>query len=164
MGEGRTEPHSRRLTASQAAEQLGVSTEAIRGRIRRGTIGHERVGGRVYVLLPAEQPTEHTTDQSELVDELRRQNEYLREENRRKDHLLAAALERIPPQLEPPSESPGAPETATPQPGRVEPQTPLEGAQEPRESSEMHMPEVGGGPLPHNQQRAAERRWWEFWR
>ena len=34
------------------------------------------------------------------------------------------------------------------------------GAQEPREPSEMQMPEVGGGPLPHDQQTASERPWW----
>ena len=67
--------------------------------------------------------------------------------------LLAAALERIPPQLEAPSE-------ATEQPGRVDSQPAVESAQEPRESSEMHMPEAGGGPLPRDQQRASERRWW----
>ncbi len=51
--------------------------------------------------------------------------------------LLAAALERIPPQLEAPSE-------ATLQPGRVDSQPAVESAQEPRESSEMHMQE---GPV-----------------
>jgi hypothetical protein len=51
--------------------------------------------------------------------------------------LLAAALERIPPQLEAPSE-------ATEQPGRVDSQPAVESAQEPRESSEMHMQE---GPV-----------------
>jgi hypothetical protein len=72
---------------------------------------------------------------------------------------VTSALERVRSRLGLPS-----PSEATSQPGRVEPQMPLEGAQEPRESSEMHMPEVGGGPLPHDQQRAAERRWWQFWR
>ena len=44
------------------------------------------------------------------------------------------------------------------------PQPFADSAQEPRESSGMHMPEVHSGPLPHDQQRASERRWWEFWR
>jgi hypothetical protein len=43
--------------------------------------------------------------------ELRRREEEYREESRRKDHLLAAALERIP-ELEPASEAPEDPETA----------------------------------------------------
>jgi excisionase family DNA binding protein len=121
VGEDRTGPHIQRLTAGQAAERLGVSTEAIRGRIRRGTMRHERVGGRVYVLLPTEQTTDQAADQSELVEELRRQNEYLREENRRKDHLLAAALERIPPQIEAPQEPRESPETVEEEPERAEP-------------------------------------------
>jgi excisionase family DNA binding protein len=149
VGEGRTEPHSRRLTASQAAEQLGVSTEAIRGRIRRGTIRYERVGGRVFVLLPVERTTDQAPDQSELVEELRRQNEYLREENLRKDHLLAAALERIPAIEAPASpEATESPSEATPQPGRVEPQPSVEAADEAeragRDPSESAM---GGGRL-----------------
>ena len=65
---------------------------------------------------------------------------------------VTSALERVRSRL-------GIPE-ATPQPGRGEPQTPLEGAQETRESSEMHMPEAGGAPLPHDQQRPSERPWW----
>jgi len=80
------------------------------------------VGGRVYVLLPTEQTGEQTSEQTELVEELRRQNEYLREENRRKDHLLAAALERIP-AIE-------APQTAQEEPERAEPHPDAPGAQE----------------------------------
>src|SRR3712207_7729102 len=41
--------------------------------------------------------------------------------------LLAAALERIPPQLEAPPESPDASVSSTEQPGLVEPQRPIEG-------------------------------------
>ena len=82
---------------------------------------HERVGGRVYVLLPTEQTTDQAADQSELVEELRRQNEYLREENRRKDHLLAAALERIP-AIESPQTVEDEPERAETRPAKVESQ------------------------------------------
>ncbi len=134
-------------------------------RIKRGTLPSEKRAGRVYVLLGPRPTNERTTEQTpdhteELIATLREQLQAERQAYAEARRLLAAALERIPPQLEPPSELPGAPETATPQPGRVEPQTPLEGAQEPRESSEMHMPEAGGGPLPHDQQRASERPWW----
>ncbi len=74
--------------------------------------------------------------------------------------LLLSALEKIPPAIEPPSEVRESPSEATEQPGRVVPQPSVESAQEPRESSEMHMPEAGGGPLPRDQQRASERPWW----
>ena len=36
---------------SEAADALGVTVDAVRSRVKRGTIAHERVGGRVYVLL-----------------------------------------------------------------------------------------------------------------
>lgn len=75
-----------------------------------------------------------------------------------------ARLERLRSE-EPPGEPRSAEagserEEATEQPGRVEPQVSVEGTQEPRESHEMAMPEVGGGPLPHEQQTPSERPWW----
>ena len=47
-----------------------------------------------------------------LVDQLRSENEYLREESRRKDHIIAGLVERVP-ALEAPSEPREAPETAS---------------------------------------------------
>jgi hypothetical protein len=72
---------------------------------------------------------------------------------------VTSALARVRSRLGVPS-----PSEAKEQPGRVGSQPSVESAQEPRESPEMHMPEAGGGPLPHDQQRPSERRWWEFWR
>ena len=96
MGEGRTEPPSRRLTVDQAADALGVTTEAIRGRIRRKTIRAERVGGRVYVLLPAEQSGEQTPDHTpELVERLREEVSYLRGVIATRDQELAQRAEEI---------------------------------------------------------------------
>jgi len=87
----------------QAAELLGITAEAVRMRIKRGTLRSERQAGRVFVLLGPDRPTEHTTERTELTDardeliaQLRAEVEAWREEARRKDHLLAAALERIP--------------------------------------------------------------------
>ncbi len=69
---------------------------------------------------------------------------------------VRSALERVRSRLGVPS-----PSEAKEQPGRrVGSQPSVESAQEPRESPEMHMPEAGGGPLPHDQQRPSERRWW----
>src|SRR5215211_8265131 len=130
MGGGRTEPHIQRLTAGQAAERLRVSTEAIRGRIRRGTIRYERVGGRVYVLLPEERPTDQAADQSELIEalrdqieDLRRQRDEWREQARVVDRLLSAAMERIPPQLEAPQEPQESSEPVEEEPERAEPRS-----------------------------------------
>jgi hypothetical protein len=51
MGEDRTGPYKRRLTVARAADALGISAEAVRGRIRRGTLRTEKDSGTVYVLL-----------------------------------------------------------------------------------------------------------------
>jgi hypothetical protein len=177
VGEDRTPP-VRRTTVAEAAELLGISAEAVRGRIRRSTLPVEREGGTVYVLLEhpvdvrttgdqprttGDQPTDRT---DALIDTLTQQIEDLREQVRseRQAHaearrLLAAALERIP-AIEAPQEPSESPSEATPQPGRVEPQPAVEGTQEAQESHEMHMPEAGGGPLPRDQQTPSERPWW----
>ncbi len=150
----------RRLTVAQAADALGVTVDAIRSRIKRGTIAHVRDGERVYVVLGADQgapSTDQGNDQvgaqygqrrggddrhargrdgsdggdhrDELVEELRNRVRYLEEESRRKDHLLAAALERIP-ALEATREPPQAPETAAEGPDRSESRPATGGAQE----------------------------------
>src|SRR5829696_5665657 len=121
MTEGRGEQTEteQRLTVPEAADALGVTSEAVRTRIQRGTLRSVREGGRVFVLLDFDRTqsnTDTTSDQTQaLVEALLDQVEYLRrelkvrtEENRRKDHLLAAALERIPA-----LESPESPETAS---------------------------------------------------
>ena len=131
MGEDRTEPPSRRLTVEQAADHLGVSTEAIRGRIRRDTIRHERVGGRVYVLLSADQESEQTPDHTaELIRTLQEQLAAERQAHAEARRLLMAALERIPPQLEAPSEARESPQTTREEPERAEPRPATGGTQE----------------------------------
>src|SRR5215208_6082529 len=118
MTEGNTDPSGieQRLTVKEAADALGISSEAVRTRIQRGTLRsiHER--GRVWVVFDPDElqsNTGRTADQTELVNELHARVAFLEgqlkirtEENRRKDHLLAAALERIPPQLEASREAP----------------------------------------------------------
>ncbi len=94
----------RRLTPRQAADQLGVSVEAVRGRVKRGTIAHERDGGRVFVILDADQTAtghdqggDQSGDQSgDLVEVLRDQLSYIREQleqereaRRRADTIIA---------------------------------------------------------------------------
>ena len=44
---------------------LGVTVEAVRGRMHRGKYGRgEGVGGRVFVLVPADQRPEHEPERS----------------------------------------------------------------------------------------------------
>ncbi|HET6261563.1 MAG TPA: hypothetical protein VFG99_04920 [Chloroflexia bacterium] len=101
------------MTTREAAETLGISVEAVRKRIERGQLHHEREDNRVYVYLDKDQTMSGHDVEGEvtgaLVESLQDQVSYLREqlaaerrandENRR---LLLAALERIPPQLEAP--------------------------------------------------------------
>ena len=137
-------------------------------------------GGTVYVLLPADTPrdAERDTDdtpggiphpssasdalisemRSHLAD-LRAQLQAERQAHAEGRRLLAAALERIPPQLEPPEQETApepreSPETATPQPGRVEPQTTIEAAGETERAGRAtsHESAMGGGSL--------RRSWW----
>jgi hypothetical protein len=107
----------------EAANALGVTVDAIRKRIQRGTIPHQRdEAGRVWVLLDAassRQDAANSTvpddgeytyrpkDRDELVDSFKDQVEYLRQvidtrdlELQRKDSIIAALTQRIP-QLEP---------------------------------------------------------------
>jgi len=95
-----------RLTVADAAALLGVSQDAIRKRVARNSIEHEKSDdGRIFVFLdPSE--TREAADQDasktafdimeEQVEYLRRQLEVWQEEARRKDHIIAALTERIP--------------------------------------------------------------------
>jgi excisionase family DNA binding protein len=89
-----------KVTVAEAAEQLGISQDAVRRRIRQGTIDYERTEqGRLYVYLPPEDTRLDGvpyTAQEELIKHIQRENDFLRKQLERKDHLLAAALERIP--------------------------------------------------------------------
>jgi hypothetical protein len=154
VGEDRSEAGApgadrRRLTVPQAAEALGVTVDAVRGRIRRGKLNSEQQAGAVYVWLDAPEETDSrgpsatsrrpSDDQSERIADFREQVAYLREqlEAERQAHaearrLLMAALERIPPQLEAPSEAPERPQEATEgQSGTTAPPEPQEGVQSP---------------------------------
>ena len=147
MGEDRTGRNlDKALTVAQAAEVLGVSQDAVRKRIRRGTIQSGRdESGRVYVYVPASE-TVHKTDQdasqpqsdsealtSELRDRLRYvegQLEAERQSHAEARRLLMAALERIPPQLESAPEPREPPETSEPEPESTESRPDAPGAQE----------------------------------
>jgi hypothetical protein len=151
VGEGQSQTGRRRLTVAEASEVLGVTVEAVRGRIKRGTLEHERDSGTVYVLLDADRPaTGHQPADDQVPDRLRpdvdedmvgelrdriryleRQVEEEREARRRADTILAqlsaanAEQARTIRALEPPSEAPpderGSPETVEEAPEGAEP-------------------------------------------
>ena len=139
MGEDRTPP-KRRTTVAEAAEILGISAEAVRGRIRRGTLPVEREAGTVYVLLDTATGNRTTSDQSRttadqygdrtdlLISELQDRVRSLEEANRENRRIIAALTSRIP-AIEAPQEAPDASDTVE-EPERAEPQPATGGAQE----------------------------------
>lgn len=126
-------------TVAGAAERLGISKEAVRKRIARGTLRSDKDQyGTVLVYIPSSGTssgtTDHATDRSELVEELRdrvayleRQVEEERESRRRADTIIAqlsaanAEQARTIRAIEAPTEAPEAPETVEEEPERVEP-------------------------------------------
>src|SRR5215203_5958273 len=137
VGEDQSQTGRRRLTVAEASEVLGVTVEAVRGRIKRRTLDHERDSGTVYVLLDADQPhdqprpddgqtsdrprpDDHADINEELRDRIRyleRQVEEEREARRRADTILAqlsaanAEQARTIRALEAPQEAPEDAET-----------------------------------------------------
>ena len=112
-----------RVTVPEAAKRLGVKEGAVRKRIERDTLEYEKSAndGRVYVYIDVPPVEDAGYDESyppgydALIRSQQEQIEFLRGELQRKDHLLAAALERIP-AIEPPdtpSEPREAPVTAS---------------------------------------------------
>jgi hypothetical protein len=116
----------------QAAEALGITEGAVRGRLKRGTLRSHREAGTVYVVLEGgpsavhrDEPVGESTGQSELVEELRRTNELLREvittrdeEIRRRDTIIMNMTEAMkalnPPAPEDSSEARESPESTGP--------------------------------------------------
>jgi DNA-binding transcriptional MerR regulator len=154
-----------RLSVAEAARVLGVTRDAIHKRITRGSIEHEKgEDGRFYVYvdtstLELDMSTSMSKDESKvealerLLENQQDRISFLeRELERRGDeterlHQIVAGLTRATaelsarlPELEAPSEPPGAPETAT-----EEPEGPAEG---PR-------PSTGKA-----QERVERRPWW----
>ena len=163
-----------RMTVQEAAAALGVTVEAVRGRMHRGKYGRAKDhDGRVFVLVPADQllggqperSTERLGERStngranvqananaagpgeelvgRLLDEvaflraeladrseaLRRREELHGEEVRRRDHIIAGLVERVP-ALEAPRDERGGRETAGDEPEGSEPRPADKGAQE----------------------------------
>jgi hypothetical protein len=86
-----------RLTIQEAAHRLGISEGAVRKRVARGTLKHEKEeDGRVYVYLDARGRRRVDVGQDEgvdpnntaLISQLKEEVAYLRDENRRKDEII----------------------------------------------------------------------------
>ena len=63
---GRRQASNRRptVTVSEAAVVLGISPDAVRGRLQRGTLAGEKVKGTWHIFLPT--PSEPTGDQQAI--------------------------------------------------------------------------------------------------
>jgi excisionase family DNA binding protein len=134
-------PSGNRVSVYEAAEILGVTVDAIRKRIQRGTIPYERDNGRVWVLLeasgtlPDEGQRDYRSASDEFIDELREQVRYLREmldeerdARRRADMIIAqlartnAALAGRVPELDSESDNPEQPPPRSPAESQDDPE------------------------------------------
>jgi hypothetical protein len=138
-----------RVSVYQAAEVMGVTVDAIRKRISRGTIPHERdEDRRVWVLLDTDQDAAsnvHDTGQpqsdatalisakDETIAALREQLEQANERDRENRRIIAALTSRIP-AIEAPPDERESPETVEEEQGRGEPHSATGGAQESSDS------------------------------
>jgi DNA-binding Lrp family transcriptional regulator len=139
------------LTVPEAARALGISPEAVRNRLSRGTLRSVKEGGTVYVLLETDR-IRHTDDISSdtpqalvmemrgRIESLERQLEQANERDRENRRIIAALTSRIP-AIEAPQEATGGAETVE---------------EEPERSTSTPRPDAPGP-----QEGAAERRpWW----
>jgi hypothetical protein len=117
----------------EAARVLGLSVDAIRKRVQRGTIPYEKdPAGRVTILLDTVETVQDVTghghrrgaeleDLRDQVAFLRRELEARTEEARRKDHIIMSLTQRVP-ELEPGNlrDAPHGPETVAEEPEGVD--------------------------------------------
>lgn len=106
------QPSTERLSVADAAKLLDVTPEAIRQRIRRGTIDHEKTeDGRYFVYVIPSQDVENDVHNNLAnpallahIETLKHELEVRNEELRRKDHIIMSLTQRIP-ELEPAREA-----------------------------------------------------------
>lgn len=156
-----TPPDISRLTVREAARALGISPEAVRNRLSRGTLDSTKENGTVYVLLEADMArstadtpngTPRSTDdrsgdtpgesaalmaaKDETIRVLRDQLEAERAAGAELRRIVAGLVQRVP-ELEAPRESS---QTPAAEPEGAEPRPNTWGAQE-----------------------GAQRSWWRRW-
>ena len=89
-----------RIKVEDAAKLLGLSENAIRKRIERGSLKSEKVGDTRYVILSdTDMPRPDTNmplESSALISEMRSRIEFLEHELRRKDTILMSLVQRVP--------------------------------------------------------------------
>jgi excisionase family DNA binding protein len=135
---------SQRLTVQEAAEILGTSVDAVRMRVRRGSLPSEKdPDGRVYVWVdddssetkprPNGESEALISAKDETITLLREQLEAEREAHREARRIIAGLVQRIP-ELEAPPEAPAPSQTDSESeqaPGGADVQKPSEAHREP---------------------------------
>jgi predicted ArsR family transcriptional regulator len=127
-----------RVTVQEAARQLGITESAVRKRVQRKLLKHDKEpDGRLYVYLDTRDTGRDEVRDSSydmLVRRLENENEFLRRELERKDTILLNMTEAMkaiaPPAQEGASDERESPETVEEAPDRAEPQSATGGAQE----------------------------------
>ncbi len=158
---------SQRYNISDAAKALGLTEEAVRQRVKRGTLDSIKVGGSLFVLLDNDTSSDRSNDREQPVREgasdtssglsndtsrlvenledevahLRRQLEQANERDRENRRIIAALTTRIP-ELPPAREH----NDSSDEPGS--PVSPSEGE--------------GNGTAASNEQEPAKRRSWLY--
>jgi hypothetical protein len=125
--------NGRRYTVNEAAAVLGISAEAVRARINRGTLHKEKdADGTVYVRMNddhthpddrtngrtnGDDTADHTVPNESVAFQIMQdQIEFLRAELERKDMILLTMAQRIP-ELEAAPEPRESPQTSSDQRG-----------------------------------------------
>ena len=122
-----------RLTIQEAARRLGISEGAVRKRVTRDTLQHDKEeDGRVYIYLDAGdrqgvddgQDTGVDPNSNALISQLRDEVAYLRDENRRKDEIIMQQAMTMRQLSAGPSQEPSEDaETVEEAPDRAEPRS-----------------------------------------
>jgi hypothetical protein len=142
----------RRVTIQEATRILGLSEGAVRKRVKRGTLAHERTeDGRIWVELDASStgvdeelddiPHPHN---EALITELRDRVDFLQRELERKDAILLNMTEAMKALNPPPAQE----ESSEPR------EDPVTATEQMRESH----PATGGA-----MGEGAQRPWWRRW-
>jgi hypothetical protein len=162
VGENATgRPSGRRLTVDEAARHLGLTVDAVRKRIQRDQIPHEKdAAGRVRIILDEgetlqDESQDITGPAAQLVEELRvrityleRQVEEEREARRRADTILA--------QLSRANEEQARTIRAIEAPSEAS-------REDASESPESHVPSETPADAGGEAQAPDTRPWWQRW-
>ncbi len=137
------------MTVQEAARRLGVSEGAVRKRVKRDTMPHDKApDGRVYVYLDGgiDERVDSGVDDSTdaLVSRLEGEVEFLREQLRRQQEILAQQAITMRQLSAPPEEPTQDAETVEEEPEGAEPRSDTGGAQEAAQGPER-------------------RSWWRRW-